>query len=92
MKTCFLMCLRGDVLKSLQGFSFKKKKHTSFIVQVLKCDSILIHTFSFSSVNLLNTVLLSVFDCLIALVRDVDSLKDAFSTRNITSGKTTDLE
>lgn len=91
MKTCFLMCLRGDVLKSLQGFSFKKK-HTSFIVQVLKCDSILIHTFSFSSVNLLNTVLLSVFDCLIALVRDVDSLKDAFSTRNITSGKTTDLE
>lgn len=91
MKTCFLMCLRGDVLKSLQGFSFKKKKHTSFIVQVLKCDSILIHTFSFSSVNLLNTVL-SVFDCLIALVRDVDSLKDAFSTRNITSGKTTDLE
>lgn len=61
-------------------------------MQVLKCDSIPIHTFSFSSVNLLNTVLLSVFDCLIALVRDVDSLKDAFSTRNKTSGKTTDLE
>lgn len=61
-------------------------------MQVLKCDSIPIHTFSFSSVNLLNTVLLSVVDCLIALVRDVDSLKDAFSTKNITSGKTTDLE
>lgn len=35
-------------LKSLQGFSFfLKKKKKSFIVQVLKCGSILIHTFDF---------------------------------------------